>query len=129
MTPPRLMMPDRFVRLRKNAANPSFIGSVSECTIRRWRFHSLILTGVFSISLTSCSVSFSTEWPAPGSKDTELGVLMGPEVDHGEAEVYTGVQARSGTADQRARRLVCAGLRRPWCASVAAAQLGEDVGG
>jgi predicted helicase len=32
-------------------------------------------------------------WPAPGSEDTELGVLMGPEVSHGEAKVYTGVQA------------------------------------
>jgi hypothetical protein len=32
-------------------------------------------------------------WPAPGSADTELGVLMEPEVCHGETEVYTGVQA------------------------------------
>ncbi len=32
-------------------------------------------------------------WPAPGSEDTELGVLIEPEVGHGEAEVYTGVQA------------------------------------
>ena len=32
-------------------------------------------------------------WPAPGSEDTELGVLMEPEVGHGEAEVYTRVQA------------------------------------
>ena len=27
--------------------------------------------------------------PAPGSEDTELGVLMEPEVGHGEATVYT----------------------------------------
>ena len=33
------------------------------------------------------------KWPAPGSADTELGVLMEPEVCHGETEVYTGVQA------------------------------------
>jgi hypothetical protein len=33
------------------------------------------------------------QWPAPGSEDTELGVFMGPEVRHGEAEVYTRVQA------------------------------------
>ena len=33
------------------------------------------------------------EWPAPGSEDTELGVLMEPEVRHGAAEVYAGVQA------------------------------------
>jgi tetratricopeptide (TPR) repeat protein len=32
-------------------------------------------------------------WPAPGSADTELGVLMEPEVGHGETEVYTRVQA------------------------------------
>ena len=31
--------------------------------------------------------------PAPGSEDTELGVLMEPEVDHGAAEGYTRVQA------------------------------------
>jgi hypothetical protein len=34
-----------------------------------------------------------SRWPAPGSEDTELGVFMGPEVRHGEAEVYTRVQA------------------------------------
>jgi hypothetical protein len=34
-----------------------------------------------------------TLWPAPGSEDTELGVLMEPEVGHGETEVYTRVQA------------------------------------
>ena len=32
-------------------------------------------------------------WPAPGFEDTKLGVLMEPEVDHGEAEVYARVQA------------------------------------
>jgi hypothetical protein len=35
----------------------------------------------------------ATGWPAPGSEDTELGVLMEPEVGHGEAEVYARVQA------------------------------------
>ncbi len=33
------------------------------------------------------------KWPAPGSKDTELGVLMEPEVSHGETEIYSRVQA------------------------------------
>jgi hypothetical protein len=33
------------------------------------------------------------EWPASGSEDIELGVLMEPEVCHGAAEVYTRVQA------------------------------------
>jgi hypothetical protein len=32
-------------------------------------------------------------WPAAGSTDTELGVLMELEVDHGKATVYAGVQA------------------------------------
>ena len=35
----------------------------------------------------------TTYWPAPGSEDTKFGVTMGPEVGHGEAEVYAGVQA------------------------------------
>jgi hypothetical protein len=33
-----------------------------------------------------------TYWPAPGSEDTELGVLMELEVGHGETEVYARVQ-------------------------------------
>jgi hypothetical protein len=35
----------------------------------------------------------SGHWPAPGSEDTKFGVRMGPEVGHGEAEVYARVQA------------------------------------
>ena len=34
-----------------------------------------------------------SDWPAPGSEDTELGVFMGPEVSHGATKVYAGVQA------------------------------------
>ncbi len=37
--------------------------------------------------------NYKGNWPAPGSEDTELGVLMEREVGHGEAEVYTRVQA------------------------------------
>src|SRR4051794_27449834 len=37
--------------------------------------------------------SGQAHWPAPGSEDTELGVLMEQEVGHGEAEVYARVQA------------------------------------
>ena len=36
---------------------------------------------------------FRGVWAAPGSEDTELGVLMEPEVGHGEAKIYTRVQA------------------------------------
>ena len=32
-------------------------------------------------------------WPAAGSADTELSVMMEPEVCHGEAKVYAGVVA------------------------------------
>ena len=32
------------------------------------------------------------DWPAPGSEDTKLGVLMEREVRHGAAEVYAGIQ-------------------------------------
>ena len=42
----------------------------------------------------ACTRGWNTaDWPAPGSEDTELGVSMEPEVDHGEAEVHTRVQA------------------------------------
>ena len=39
------------------------------------------------------SVAQSARWPAPGSEDTELVVLMELEVGHGEAEVHARVQA------------------------------------
>jgi hypothetical protein len=42
----------------------------------------------FLAASTTCS-----SWPAPGSEDTELGVLMELEVGHGETEVYPRVQA------------------------------------
>ena len=32
------------------------------------------------------------DWPAPGSEDTWLGVLMELEVGHGAAEVYARIQ-------------------------------------
>jgi hypothetical protein len=41
-----------------------------------------------------------TFWPAPGSEDTELGVSMEPEADHGEAEIHThpsGLRSRTDT--------------------------------
>jgi len=34
-----------------------------------------------------------TRWPAPGSEDTELRCSTEQEADHGEAEIYAGVQA------------------------------------
>ena len=53
------------------------------------RAHVYLLRGLMNIF----SLGMDTLWPAPGSADTELGVLMEPEVCHGETEVYTGVQA------------------------------------
>ena len=41
----------------------------------------------------SCVSEIKATWPAPGSEDTELGVLMELEVGHGETEVYSRVQA------------------------------------
>src|SRR5260221_10171606 len=66
-------------------------------------------------------------WPAPGSEDTELGVLMELEVGHGETEVYPRVQALGCAADQGARRVLCAGLAGLGRACVAVARLGEEV--
>jgi hypothetical protein len=39
------------------------------------------------------AVKIIKDWPAAGSADTELGVLVEPEVCHGATEVYTRVQA------------------------------------
>ena len=39
------------------------------------------------------SREYTLKWPAPGSEDTELGVLMELEGGHGETEVYARVQA------------------------------------
>jgi hypothetical protein len=50
----------------------------------------VIAKTVWSRSRDSAS---SGTWPAPGSEDTELGVLMELEVGHGETEVYARVQA------------------------------------
>ena len=38
-------------------------------------------------------IGWWADWPAPGSEDTELGVLMEREVRHGAAEVHARVQA------------------------------------
>ena len=46
-----------------------------------------------SLSEIAHLVENCNNWPAPGSEDTELGVLMELEVGHGETEVYARVQA------------------------------------
>jgi hypothetical protein len=53
----------------------------------------IIKPSAFFFREVSFVSQFLSIWPAPGSEDTELGVLMEPEVGHGEAEVYTRVQA------------------------------------
>jgi len=55
-----------------------------------------IINEIIFVSISILSRILRTHdaiWPAPGSADTELGVLMEPEVCHGETEVYTRVQA------------------------------------
>ena len=46
-----------------------------------------------TVDVTKVNCDQFVHWPAPGSEDTELGVLMEPEVGHGETEVYPRVQA------------------------------------
>jgi hypothetical protein len=52
-----------------------------------------LFLGVWSQFELTIETLLMREWPAPGSADTELGVLMEPEVGHGETEVYARVQA------------------------------------
>ena len=48
--------------------------------------------GLYTTHINAAPLN-SLSWPAPGFTDTELGVLMEPEVCHGATEVYAGVQA------------------------------------
>ena len=50
-------------------------------------------TGQISLDALPIEAQGLIRWPAPGSEDTELGVLMELEVGHGETEVYPRVQA------------------------------------
>ena len=54
-----------------------------------------VLTGIgLAWEITAAWIALEIAvWPAPGSKDTELGVLMEPEVGDGETQIYAGVQA------------------------------------
>ena len=65
--------------------------SITEAVLHDFhkRIQTFTLEGVQNVALNVIDYV----WPAPGSEDTQLGVLMEPEVDHGEAEVYTRVQA------------------------------------
>ena len=64
--------------------------SQSAVSLQIKRLQQIVGSDVFAKSPLGHSL---TDWPAPGSEDTELGVLMEPEVGHGETEVYTRVQA------------------------------------
>ena len=48
---------------------------------------------IFGFTRSKKFIVVTDIWAAPGSEDTKFGVTMGPEVGHGEAEVYAGVQA------------------------------------
>ena len=61
-------------------------------TVHR-RFQAWCRDEILRRLLTDVANELRDRWPAPGSEDTELGVLMEPEVGHGETEVYAGVQA------------------------------------
>jgi hypothetical protein len=69
---------DAFVRFGRSANNPELTG--------------FMLEGFFG-KINRIAGTLEAEWPAPGSEDTELGVLMELEVCHGETEVYPRVQA------------------------------------
>jgi len=75
----------RFVRAGKKRPNAGQCYCTSEMEMQH----------VCTIEVPTTYEPARTEpvWPAPGSEDTELGVLMEPEVGHGETEVYPRVQA------------------------------------
>ena len=80
----------RFQRIRRKQNN----ATTQPMHISNFIHYSLSAPRVFFRSARrAISHSGFRDWPAPGSEDTELGVLMEPEVGHGETEVYARVQA------------------------------------
>jgi hypothetical protein len=71
------------IQNRQNAARMSFY----------YEIFYMLENDIRTLIIETMEAAHHTNWPAPGSADTELGVLMEPEVSHGEAEVYTRVQA------------------------------------
>jgi hypothetical protein len=63
------------------------------CVMNNREIPAWIKEGLFKALEAAHSYKIRSWWPAPGSEDTELGVLMEPEVGHGETEVYPRVQA------------------------------------
>jgi hypothetical protein len=67
-------------------------GTTAEPTMKT--YHALVIVSVIpDEDHVVLRIQTKEEWPAPGSEDTELGVLMELEVGHGETEVHAGVQA------------------------------------
>jgi len=64
-------------------------------TLHEWRLPSNVGYDLAQLAtqLVNLRKYAAALWPAPGSEDTELGVLMEREVGHGEAEVHARVQA------------------------------------
>jgi DNA-binding transcriptional regulator LsrR (DeoR family) len=74
------------------------LAEVAPITVARLvdRLEALGLVNVWdNAAMESFFSSLKTErtWAAAGSKDTELGVKMEPEVGHGATEIYPRVQA------------------------------------
>ena len=45
------------------------------------------------VTLTGLDLDDAGDWPAPGSEDTELGVILEPEVVYGTQTLCTRIQA------------------------------------
>jgi hypothetical protein len=85
---------NRFIGARSGTSN--FLGICTVLTFPLSRLQEIDMSPASYFRFFGLSCSFAklhVYWPAPGSADTELGVLMEPEVCHGATEVYTGVQA------------------------------------
>jgi hypothetical protein len=53
-----------------------------------------LLIGAVALNTNGATGDASlTNWPAPGSEDTELGVILEPEVVYGTQTLWTRVQA------------------------------------
>jgi hypothetical protein len=82
----------RFFHVTRDAAKQR-MPQIKEMIIERRSLQKQAISSKILAALQDYESKTNSKWPAPGSADTELGVLMEPEVCHGATEVYTGVQA------------------------------------
>ena len=62
----------------------------------------------FEVTFRKCCARRASDWPAPGSEDTELGVLIELEVGHERRKFTREFKLEAVRLIQGSRRVLCA---------------------